>query len=324
MKLYLAGPMRGYDSLNFPAFDTAARSLRAQGHMVWNPAEYDRNNGFDPGRDTLAPLRYYMKVDLFKICEWADAVAVLNGWDGSQGASLEVEVARRLEIPVIWHRSLQPVDEVDITNWNKFNSDRMATVLEPKAVEAPPPQPPRIHPVGTTQDIPHQSQVICPKCLGKIEDDTHPALSDKFKRHQIIEVDKGSPNLELTETRITDPTTGGEKGQKIARFDLIPVEPLWEVAVLFGVGAQKYAERNWERGYKWSLSYAALERHLNLFWKGEDYDPPPPGGTGRHHLASVVFHAMALMEYGTTHPELDDRPKGKHASKTATPASRKI
>jgi hypothetical protein len=181
--------------------------------------------------------------------------------------------------------------------------------------------------------------------LGKIEDDTHPALSDKFKPHQIIEVDKGSPDiesamktpaaanaadtsltrkLELTETRITDPTTGGEKGQKIARFDLIPVEPLWEVAVLFGVGAQKYSERNWERGYKWSLSYAALERHLNLFWKGEDYDPPPPGGTGRHHLASVIFHAMALMEYGTTHPELDDRPKGKHASKTATPASRKI
>lgn len=107
-----------------------------------------------------------------------------------------------------------------------------------------------------------------------------------------------------TEVRVTDPNTGGQKGDKLARFDLIPSEALWQVAELYGAGARKYADRNWERGYAWHLSYAALLRHANLFWMGEDYDPE----TLCHHLASVVFHAFALMTFRTTHPGLDDRP----------------
>lgn len=109
---------------------------------------------------------------------------------------------------------------------------------------------------------------------------------------------------ETAEVRIKNEVTGGEKGQKLARFDLLPTGPLWEVAELYGVGARKYAERNWERGYNWSLSYGALQRHVNLFWSGESYDKE----TKKHHLASVIFHALALMEFENTHPELDDRP----------------
>lgn len=108
------------------------------------------------------------------------------------------------------------------------------------------------------------------------------------------------------EVRVVNETTGGEKGQKLARFDLIPPRPMWEVAELYGEGAKKYADRNWERGYAWSLSIGALERHFNLFKQGEDYDAE----TTKRHLASVVFHALALMEFAETHPELDDRPKG--------------
>ena len=105
------------------------------------------------------------------------------------------------------------------------------------------------------------------------------------------------------ETRVTDEETGGQKGTKLARFDLIPVYPLWEVARLYGVGSRKYAPRNWERGYAWSLSYAAMLRHAALFWAGESLDPE----TQRHHLASVIFHAMALMEFEATHKGSDDR-----------------
>lgn len=106
------------------------------------------------------------------------------------------------------------------------------------------------------------------------------------------------------ETRIVDQDTGGEKGQKLARFDLLPVGPLWQVAEHYGKGARKYAERNWERGYSWSLSFAAMMRHAWQFWRGEDIDEE----TGSSHLAAVVFHALALMEFGRTHPEKDDRP----------------
>lgn len=111
--------------------------------------------------------------------------------------------------------------------------------------------------------------------------------------------------LTSKETRVIDPLTGGEKGQKLARFDLIPVGPLWEVASLYGAGAAKYADRNWERGFAWSLSYAALQRHANLFWNGESMDTE----TKRHHLSSVIFHAMALMEFESKKLGTDDRPR---------------
>src|SRR5210317_809065 len=73
-------------------------------------------------------------------------------------------------------------------------------------------------------------------------------------------------------TIVTNPTTGGRKGQKLARYDLIPTLPLEKLAEQYGRGAAKYDERNWERGYDWSLSYEAAQRHLNQFWSGEDWD----------------------------------------------------
>ena len=100
-------------------------------------------------------------------------------------------------------------------------------------------------------------------------------------------------------------STGGEKGVKPERFDLLPVEPLRQVARHYGVGAQKYADRNWERGYEWSKSYAALMRHATQWWNGEDVDAE----TGSHHMAAVTFHALALIEFAHTHPEFDNRPR---------------
>jgi hypothetical protein len=105
------------------------------------------------------------------------------------------------------------------------------------------------------------------------------------------------------EIRITNPDTGGQKGKKIERYDLIPAGPLREVARNYGIGAQKYADRNWEKGTDWSLNFAALNRHLWLWWEREQMDE-----AGFHHLSAVVFHALALMEFERTHPELDDRP----------------
>jgi dATP/dGTP diphosphohydrolase len=108
------------------------------------------------------------------------------------------------------------------------------------------------------------------------------------------------------ETRITNALTGGQKGSKDERYDLIPVEPLAALARHYGVGAYKYADHNWRKGYDWSLSYAALQRHAQAFWGGEDLDEE----TGSPHLAAVAFHAFALLEWAKTHPELDDRYKG--------------
>lgn len=99
-------------------------------------------------------------------------------------------------------------------------------------------------------------------------------------------------------------SSGAEKGSKIERYDLIPAEPLRLLAQHFGRGAMKYADRNWEAGYEWSLSFAALMRHAWAFWGGEDIDPE----TGTPHVIAAAWHAFALAEYMNTHREFDNRP----------------
>lgn len=98
-----------------------------------------------------------------------------------------------------------------------------------------------------------------------------------------------------TEIRVTDPSTGGMKGSKLARFDMIPPDILWELAEHCGRGEAKYpsapdGRANWQLGYNWRLSIAALQRHLKQFEMGEDIDTE----TGSSHLIAIMWHAMTL------------------------------
>ena len=95
------------------------------------------------------------------------------------------------------------------------------------------------------------------------------------------------------------------------RYDLIPVGPLRKVAEVYTTGAKKYDDRNWEKGIDWGRIYGALQRHANAWWGGEVHDRE----NGQHHLASVVWCALALMEYEMTHLEDDPRPD-KYEPKT--------
>lgn len=116
-------------------------------------------------------------------------------------------------------------------------------------------------------------------------------------------VAEAKPLVEVVKEVRTVSSTGGEKGVKPQDFSLIPVGPLSTLAELYSVGAKKYDKHNWRNGYEWSKSYSALQRHANAFWSGEDNDSE----TGLPHMASVIFHAMALMEFAETHPLYDDR-----------------
>ena len=108
--------------------------------------------------------------------------------------------------------------------------------------------------------------------------------------------------------RVRNPKTGGEKETKLARFDLIPPRELTELAKVYGHGCLKYAPRNWERGYAWGLSYAALQRHLQAFWNGEDLDPE----SGLPHLSHAAWHCLTLQFFHQHYPELDDRSTHGH------------
>lgn len=96
----------------------------------------------------------------------------------------------------------------------------------------------------------------------------------------------------------------GHKGVKRARTDLLPTDALYVVAEVFGKGAEKYADRNWERGYAWSKSYGALQRHLFAWWAGENKDRE----SGLNHMAHVAWHALVLLSFQLRHTYGDDRP----------------
>jgi hypothetical protein len=108
------------------------------------------------------------------------------------------------------------------------------------------------------------------------------------------------------EVRMTDPTTGAQKGTKLARFSLIPFDFLWALAEHYGKGAKKYADRNWERGYSWGWTVDALLRHLSAFCMGERYDnhketcpPDCAEHTESHHLIAAAWHCIALYFFDT-------------------------
>jgi hypothetical protein len=107
------------------------------------------------------------------------------------------------------------------------------------------------------------------------------------------------------EVRIKNEETGGEKGRKPQRMELLPWDALLEVSALYAAGAEKYEDNNWRRGYDWSLSFGAAQRHLSQFWMGEDVDEE----TGCHHLTSAAFHILGLIVFKNEYPELDDRPR---------------
>lgn len=106
-----------------------------------------------------------------------------------------------------------------------------------------------------------------------------------------------------TEERVVNPRTGGAKGRKAERYELVPWPAMGAVARVYAHGARKYDEWNWLRGYAWSLSIGAAFRHLAAFTAGEDNDPE----SGLPHPAHVVFHMLALITFMRLHPDLDDR-----------------
>lgn len=238
MKIYVAGPMRGYAQFNFPAFNAAAKRLRDLGHEVFNPAERDATVGFDPtemdGDENLADLGFSLRealaADTEYIATHADAIAVLDGWESSSGARAEVALAHALGLQV--------------------------------------------------------------------------AAADRFDEHGAFTDPIVSALPASGEIRTTS-QTGGQKGSKPQRYDLIPTEPLRLLATLYGNGAEKYEDNNWRKGYDWKFSYAALQRHLNQFWAGEDIDPEMQVP----HVINAAWHCFTLAQFMIDHPDFDSRVK---------------
>lgn len=89
--LYVSGPVTGIRDDNQPAFEAAARQLRAAGYKVRIP-----HDDVEPGTPWVAAMR----TTLMAILAQADGLAVIDGWGGSRGAMVEVQLARAIDMPV--------------------------------------------------------------------------------------------------------------------------------------------------------------------------------------------------------------------------------
>ena len=83
MRLYVIGPVTGRENLNREAFEDARAKLEQAGYMVWTPHDI-----VPPDADHEDAMRLSIRTLLH-----LDGVAMLDGWDESQGALLENRVA---------------------------------------------------------------------------------------------------------------------------------------------------------------------------------------------------------------------------------------
>lgn len=89
-RLYVSGPMSGYENFNYDVFRLVGQRLQAAGFEVVNPAEYSNPE------DTYVDL---LKEDIRRILG-VDGIATLENWWESVGARTEVQIGGLLKLPV--------------------------------------------------------------------------------------------------------------------------------------------------------------------------------------------------------------------------------
>jgi hypothetical protein len=88
--------MTGLPEYNYPAFRAAEKALREAGYGVLNPVDAEDLNP-TPGRPQ--EWHWYMRHALRMVLA-SDGIALLPGWENSRGATLEVQVAKALTLPL--------------------------------------------------------------------------------------------------------------------------------------------------------------------------------------------------------------------------------
>jgi hypothetical protein len=118
----------------------------------------------------------------------------------------------------------------------------------------------------------------------------------------------------MTET--TTLTEGTKYDGDKVRIELFPGEALFAISQVLTFGAKKYADRNWEKGIKWSRVFGACMRHMWCWWQGKsptatnfvfgELDPE----TRFSHLWHAGCCIAFLISYEERKmSEFDDRPQ---------------
>ncbi len=107
----------------------------------------------------------------------------------------------------------------------------------------------------------------------------------------------GRPNEKFPTGSVRDSREGR------GRYDLLPPEAIYRLAVHFANGAVKYGDRNWEKGQPLSRYLDSALRHLFRYLSGS---------RAEDHLAAVAWNALCCIQTehwinkGKLPQELDD------------------
>ena len=94
-RIFIAGPMRGYENYNFKKFDHIEELLRQLGFDIVNPARISRK--FKESEVNSDISVYNKMIDMQQDAErTCNAILLLDGWQWSEGVKLEVKTASEL------------------------------------------------------------------------------------------------------------------------------------------------------------------------------------------------------------------------------------
>lgn len=90
------------------------------------------------------------------------------------------------------------------------------------------------------------------------------------------------------------------------RYDLLSSEAIRRIAIVYEKGSQKYSERNWEKGGKWSKCLCSALRHIFKWMEGR---------SDEDHLAMACWNLMAIMHFEKHYKQGNDLPARKNTKK---------
>lgn len=94
-------------------------------------------------------------------------------------------------------------------------------------------------------------------------------------------------------------------GAKKVPLHLVPPSAKHFLALALANGAEKYGPYNWrDAAISVSVYRAALERHMDAFWDGEEVAPD----SGVHHVAHAMACCALILDAMTVGRLNDDRP----------------
>jgi hypothetical protein len=96
-------------------------------------------------------------------------------------------------------------------------------------------------------------------------------------------------------------------GTRRAGLSAIPRPVLYEVGLAMLEGALKYGRHNYRiAGVRASVYYDAVNRHLDDWWEGQDYDPNAQAKL--HHISKAIAGLCVMRDSIMAGNWVDDRP----------------